>query len=149
MLGKYLESRAKGKTKEAIKNHLINKGFEVEDLGTNSTDSCDYPLFGIKVGENVVANENCKGIIVCSTGVGISIAANKVKGIRCALCWKKQIAEMCRRHNDANVLSLPGLHLEEQEAIEIVDTFLNTEFEGDRHLRRVNIINDYDNQRGI
>lgn len=134
--------------KEAIKEHLLNKGYEVEDLGTDSSSSCDYPLFGIKVGEAVASNKDSLGIVVCSTGVGISIAANKVKGIRCALCWKPKIAEMCRKHNDANVLSLPGLHLDKQEAIEIVDTWLSTDFEGDRHTRRVNIINDYDNKRG-
>lgn len=136
------------KIKEKIKKHLIDKGYEIKDLGTNSTDSCDYPLFGIKVGESVVSDKGSVGIIVCSTGVGISIAANKVKGVRCALCWKTKIAEMCRKHNDANVLSLPGLHLEENEALEIVDTWLNTEFEGERHTRRVNIINEYDEKRG-
>ena len=135
------------KIKELIKNHLKSKGYEIVDLGTNSTDSCDYPLFGIKVGESVVTNKDSKGIIVCSTGVGISIAANKVKGVRCALCWKKQIAEMCRRHNNANILALPGLHLEDKEALEIVNTWLNTDFEGERHERRVNIINDYDENR--
>lgn len=136
------------KLKEVIKKYLIDKGYDIKDLGTNSTDSCDYPLFGIKVGEAVVSDKGSVGIIVCSTGVGISIAANKVKGVRCALCWKTKIAEMCRKHNDANVLSLPGLHLEENEALEIVNTWLNTEFEGDRHTRRVNIINEYDKKRG-
>ena len=136
------------KIKEVIKQHLVSKGYEIEDVGTHSTDSCDYPIYGIKVGEGVVANQGSLGIIVCSTGVGISIAANKVKGIRCALCWKPKIAEMCRKHNDANMLSLPGFHLDEKEALEIVDTWLLTEFEGDRHTRRVNIINDYDNNRG-
>ena len=133
--------------KELIKKHLKEK-YDVIDLGTDSTDSCDYPLFGIKVGESVVNDEDSKGIVVCSTGVGISIAANKVKGVRCALCWKSKIAEMCRKHNDANVLALPGLHLSNEEALEIVDTWLNTDFEGDRHTRRVDIINDYDTKRG-
>jgi len=135
------------KVKELIKTHLNDK-YEVIDLGTDSTDSCDYPSFGIKVGESVARDVNSKGIVVCSTGVGISIAANKVKGVRCALCWKSKIAEMCRKHNDANVLALPGLHLTKEEAIEIVDVWLNTDFEGERHERRVNIINDYDNKRG-
>lgn len=133
--------------KELIKKHLKEK-YDVIDLGTDSTDSCDYPLFGIKVGESVVNDKDSKGIVVCSTGVGISIAANKVKGVRCALCWKSKIAEMCRKHNDANVLALPGLHLSNEEALEIVDTWLNTDFEGDRHTRRVGIINDYDTKRG-
>ena len=133
--------------KELIKKHLKEK-YDVIDLGTDSTDSCDYPLFGIKVGESVVNDEDSKGIVVCSTGVGISIAANKVKGVRCALCWKSKIAEMCRKHNDANVLALPGLHLSNEEALEIVNTWLNTDFEGDRHTRRVDIINDYDIKRG-
>lgn len=136
------------KIKEIIKSHLLERGYDIEDVGTHSTDSCDYPIYGIKVGESVIANEGSLGIIVCSTGVGISIAANKVKGIRCALCWKPKIAEMCRKHNDANMLSLPGLHLTSEEALEIVDTWISTEFEGDRHTRRVNIINEYDNNRG-
>ncbi len=134
--------------KETIKKYLLSKGYEIEDLGTNSKNSCDYPLFGIKVGEAVVNDKGSLGIVVCSTGVGISIAANKVKGVRCALCWKTKIAEMCRKHNNANVLSLPGLHLEANEAIEIVDTWLNTEFEGERHTRRVSIIDEYDKKRG-
>ena len=131
-----------------IMEYVKGLGHEVINFGTDNNDSCDYPEFGEKVGRAVVAGEADCGILICGTGVGISIAANKVKGIRCALCWKPKIAEMCRKHNDANMLSLPGLHLTSEEALEIVDTWLSTEFEGDRHTRRVNIINEYDNNRG-
>jgi len=122
--------------KEKLKKYLETKGCSVEDMGTNSTDSVDYPEFGHKVGVAVVEN-SAKGIVICGTGIGISIAANKVEGVRAALCHCKEYAELTRQHNDANVLALGGRFLTFDEAVEITETFLNTDFEGGRHLNRV------------
>ena len=123
--------------KEHIKAYLAAKGITCEDFGTNSTDSCDYPDFA-KPAAQAVANGQCeKGIVICTTGIGISISANKVKGIRCALCTDTLTAEMTRRHNDANMLAM-GAGIEgPMLAEQIVDSFLSTEFEGGRHARRV------------
>lgn len=129
--------------KEAVKKHLEQRGFEVKDLGTYSKDSCDYPVFG-KAVANEVANGNAeKGIVVCTTGIGISIAANKVKGVRCALCSDSLTAKMTRLHNNANVLAMGGGIIGENLAKEIVDVFLDTEFSGEeRHQRRIDLIED-------
>ena len=126
--------------KEHIKAYLAAKGITCEDFGTYSTDSCDYPVFGRAAAE-AVASGKCKtGIVICTTGIGISIAANKVKGIRCALCSDSLTAEMTRRHNNSNVLAMGAGIVGPNLAERIVDTFLNTEFEGGRHERRVNMI---------
>ena len=123
--------------KEHIKAYLAAKGITCEDFGTNSTDSCDYPDFG-KAAAQAVASGQCeKGIVICTTGIGISISANKVKGIRCALCGDVLSAEMTRRHNDANMLAMGAGIVGSMVAERIVDTFLSTEFEGGRHARRV------------
>ena len=123
--------------KEHIKAYLAAKGITCEDFGTNSTDSCDYPDFA-KPAAEAVANGQCeKGIVICTTGIGISISANKVKGIRCALCTDTLTAEMTRRHNDANMLAMGAGIVGPMLAERIVDTFLTTEFEGGRHARRV------------
>ena len=123
--------------KEHIKAYLAAKGITCEDFGTNSTDSCDYPDFG-KAAAQAVADGRCeKGIVICTTGIGISISANKVKGIRCALCGDVLSAEMTRRHNDANMLAMGAGIVGTLVAERIVDTFLTTEFEGGRHARRV------------
>ena len=123
--------------KEHIKAYLAAKGITCEDFGTNSTDSCDYPDFA-KPAAEAVANGQCeKGIVICTTGIGVSISANKVKGIRCALCTDTLTAEMTRRHNDANVLAMGAGIVGPMMAERIVDTFLSTEFEGGRHARRV------------
>lgn len=123
--------------KEHIKAYLAAKGITCEDFGTNSTDSCDYPDFA-KPAAEAVANGQCeKGIVICTTGIGVSITANKVKGIRCALCTDTLTAEMTRRHNDANVLAMGAGIVGPMLAERIVDTFLSTEFEGGRHARRV------------
>ena len=123
--------------KEHIKAYLAAKGITCEDFGTNSTDSCDYPDFA-KPAAEAVANGQCeKGIVICTTGIGISISANKVKGIRCALCTDTLTAEMTRRHNDANMLAMGAGIVGPMLAERIVDTFLSTEFEGGRHARRV------------
>ncbi len=127
--------------KEAIKKHLDSKNIKYKDFGTNSTDSVDYPEFGRAVA-NAVANGECtQGILICGTGIGISISANKVKGIRCALCGDVFSAEATREHNDANVLALGARVTGEGLALKIVDTFLNTPFSNDeRHQRRIDKI---------
>ena len=125
----------------ALKNHLKayleGKGYDVKDFGTHTTDSCDYPDFAAPAAQAVASGECEKGIVLCTTGIGVSMAANKVKGIRCALCHEPWSAEMTRRHNDANMLAIgagvTGTNLAER----IVDAFLTAEFEGGRHQRRV------------
>lgn len=128
--------------KESIKEYLEEEGIEYEDFGTYSTESVDYPDFGRKVSEAVANNEYDKGIVICGTGIGISISCNKVRGIRCALCNDTYSARMSREHNDANVLALGGRVLGRDLAVEIVKSYLGAEFQGGRHERRVNKITD-------
>ena len=123
--------------KEAIKAHLEQKGLACKDFGTYSKDSCDYPDFGAAAARAVASGECETGIVCCTTGIGISIAANKVKGIRCAHCADPLSAEMTRRHNDANVIALGAGMIGPNLARRMVEVFLNTEFEGGRHARRV------------
>ena len=124
--------------KEHLKAYLAAKGITCEDFGTNSTESCDYPVFGRAAAEAVSSGRCEKGIVICTTGIGISITANKVKGIRCALCRDVLSAELTRKHNNANMLALAGGFTGPFEAEHIVSAFLDTEFEGGRHERRVN-----------
>lgn len=120
---------------------LLEKlGHEYKDFGCYSTESCDYPDFGEAAARAVASGEYDRGIVICTTGIGISIAANKVKGIRCALCSEPLSAEMTRRHNDANMLAMGGGLIGNNMADRIVDAFLNTPFEGGRHQRRVDKI---------
>ena len=131
--------------KEHIKAYLTAQGKTCKDFGTDSTASCDYPIFGRAAAE-AVANGECEtGIVICTTGIGISITANKVKGIRCALCSDSVTAEMTRRHNNSNMLAMGAGVVGPLLAERIVDTFLNTEFEGGRHERRVNLMMDIEN----
>ena len=123
--------------KEVIKPFLIEQGHEVVDFGTNTTDSCDYPIYGEAVGEAVSFGDCDRGIAICGTGLGISMAVNKVPGIRAALCTNEFMAEMSREHNDANVLVLGARVLGEGLALRIVKIWLETEFAGDRHQRRI------------
>ena len=123
--------------KEAVKKHLEEKGIEIKDFGCYSPESVDYAVHAAKVAHCVADGEAEYGILVCSTGIGISMAANKVKGIRAALCCDTHAAEMTRRHNNANILCMGGLVISEQTGLDIVDTFLSFEFEGGRHQRRV------------
>ena len=123
--------------KEKIKAHLEEKGFEVKDCGTYTKDSCDYPDFGQAAAEAVASGDCEKGIVICTTGIGISIAANKVKGIRCALLSDMMSARMTRQHNDTNMMALGAAVVGPMLAMEIVDIWLSTEFEGGRHQRRV------------
>lgn len=123
--------------KERLKAHLLEQGHQVTDCGTNSTESCDYPDFGLAAAR-LVADGTCeRGIVLCTTGIGMSMAANKVKGVRCALCHEPLSAEMTRRHNDANVLAMGAGVTGGNLAERILDVFLSTEFEGGRHQRRV------------
>ena len=126
--------------KNEIKKHLDELGIEYKDYGTYTEQSCDYPIYGETVA-NAVANGECeKGLLFCGTGIGISLAANKVKGIRAVVCSDCFSAEMSRRHNNANILSLGGRVVGTGLAQKIVDIFLNTPFEGGRHERRVNML---------
>lgn len=132
--------------KEHIKAYLIRQGHEVTDVGTHSGDSCDYADFAYPAAKLLADGQVDRAIVVCSTGIGISIAANKVKGVRCALCSEPLSAEMTRRHNDANCLAMGGLLIGTMTAERIVDAFLNTEFEGGRHSRRVGKIHTIEEQ---
>lgn len=123
--------------KEHLKAYLTAQGHEVCDCGTNSPDSCDYPIYGKAAAEKVATGECDRGIVLCTTGIGISIAANKVRGVRCALCRDVLSAQLSRQHNDANMLALAGGFTAPFEAERLVDVFLTTEFEGGRHQRRV------------
>lgn len=128
--------------KEHIKAYLAAKGITCQDFGCDSLDSCDYPVFGRAAAQSVASGQCEKGIVVCTTGIGISISANKVPGIRCALCADPLSAEMTRRHNDANMLALGAGIVGSNLAERIVDVFLSTGFEGGRHARRVQLMMD-------
>ncbi|MDP2452999.1 MULTISPECIES: ribose 5-phosphate isomerase B [unclassified Kaistella] len=122
--------------KEIIKKHLEGK-FEVEDFGTFSPDSVDYPDFVHPAAESIEQGRNEFGILICGSGQGVAITANKHQKIRCALCWMPELASLSRQHNDANMIALPARFIASQLATDIVDTFLNTPFEGGRHQNRV------------
>ncbi len=128
---------------QSVKKHLEERGIEYKDFGTDDTNSCDYPDFGRAAAEAVAKGECEKGIVICTTGIGISIVANKVKGIRCALCSETTTARLTREHNDANVLAMGGGFTGELLANEIVDVFLDTEFSGlEKHSRRISKIEE-------
>jgi ribose 5-phosphate isomerase B len=129
--------------KEAVKKHLQERGLEFKDFGTYDLNSCDYPEFGRAAAEAVASGECDRGIVICTTGIGISIVANKVKGIRCALCSEKTSARLTREHNDANMLAMGGGMVGTVQALEIVDTFLDTPFsEMEKHSRRISKIEE-------
>lgn len=132
--------------KEKIKEFLLSKGYEVIDMGTHSTESVHYPDFAKKVALAVQRGEADRGILVCGTGIGMSITANKFKGIRAALCTNEYMARMSRRHNDANVLCLGERVLGVELALSIVEAWLEEEFEGGRHEVRVKLILDMENE---
>lgn len=123
--------------KDAVIYYLAQKGYEVLDFGTFSEESCDYPEYALKVCEKVVSNECDKGILICGTGIGMSIAANKVNGIRCAHVTDEFSAEMTRRHNNTNVIALGARISKTEDIVKYVDIFLHTEFDGGRHATRV------------
>jgi ribose 5-phosphate isomerase B len=130
--------------KEAIKNDLTKKGYTVKDFGTYSPESVDYPDYGIKASEAVARGECQFGIVICGSGIGISIAANKVKGIRAALVCDIERASLARMHNNANIVALGSRFMSFDIAKEVVTTFLNTPFEGQRHEKRVKKIDKYE-----
>jgi len=123
--------------KEQLRQKLAGEGHEVVDFGTGSNESCDYPDYAQPVGRDVAQGRYDRGILVCSTGIGMSIAANKVDGVRAAPAQSEDEVRMTREHNDANVLTLGAKYLDESRAMELIHTFLNTEFSGGRHARRV------------
>ncbi len=131
--------------KETLIKFIKDKGFEIEDLGTHSEDSCDYPDYALKVAKKV-AQEDARGILICGTGIGMSIAANKVKGIRAALVHNDVTAGMSRQHNNANILCIGARTNDESNAILMTKIWLETDFEGDRHQRRLSIITDYEGE---
>ncbi len=126
--------------KEAIKAHLEEKGLSYKDFGTNSTESCDYPDFAGPAAQAVASGECEKGIVCCTTGIGVSIVANKVPGVRCALLHDHMSARLTRQHNDANMMALGAAITSPMMAMELIDIFLSTEFQGGRHQRRVDKI---------
>lgn len=128
--------------KEKIKKYLLELDHEYEDFGTNSTESVDYPDFALKVAESVAKKECDRGILICGSGLGMSMAANKVPGIRAALCCNAEMARLSREHNDANVLTIGARLIDENTAKEIVRVWLTTDFAGNRHLGRINKIRD-------
>ncbi|TYB87221.1 MAG: ribose 5-phosphate isomerase B [Kosmotoga sp.] len=126
--------------KEHVKDYLKKKELDVIDYGTDSEQSVDYPDFGKKVVRAVQNGEVDRGIVICGTGIGMSMVANKYKNVRAALCLYPKMAEMARRHNDANILAMGGRLVAPQLAVDILDVFLNTNFEGGKHKRRVDKI---------
>jgi ribose 5-phosphate isomerase B len=126
--------------KQAIIEHFSKLGYSFKDFGCHSTESIDYPDYGHPVAEHVQNDNKTLGIVICGSGNGINMTVNKHQGIRSALCWNKELAELARQHNNANVLALPARFIDENNAFQMVDAFLTTEFEGGRHERRVNKI---------
>jgi len=133
--------------KERIKRQLEKLGVDYEDVGTDSTEPVDYPIYAQKVAERVASGEAERGILICGSGNGMQIAANKIQGIRAALAWNEETSKLARQHNDANVLSVPARMISPEEAGKVVQSFLETEFEGGRHARRVGEIGDLEKKR--
>lgn len=131
--------------KEIVREYLEGKGYEMMDMGTYNTDSVDYPDYGLKAAYEVAAGHAERGIVICGTGIGISISANKVRGIRCALCHDVYSAEMTRAHNDSNVLAMGGRVVGRDLALRIVQAWVESDFEGGRHARRIDKITEYEN----
>lgn len=129
--------------KELLKSYLQTKGIEIKDFGTHSEERADYADYAHPVATSVESKEVDFGLLMCGSGNGINMSANKHKGIRAALCWNSQIAELARQHNDANILTLPARFITEEEAKKCVDIFLATAFEGGRHTDRVRKISDF------
>jgi len=126
--------------KEAIKKHLIDNNYQIQDFGTFSEESVDYPDTAHPAVRSIVGGANDAGILICGTGQGMQLTANRYPKIRAALCWSPEIAELARKHNDANVLAIPGRFVDEKTAVSIAEIWLKTDFEGGRHRRRVDKI---------
>ncbi len=134
------------KLKEEIKKYLDEIGIEYKDFGTNSEERCDYPEFAEKVAKAVQKKECEKGILVCGTGFGVSIVANKFKGIRCASCWNEEVARLLKGHNNANIIALPGRFINVSQAIVILRAWIATEFMEGRHSERLQMIENIENE---
>ena len=130
--------------KNRIVEHLLKAGHEVINVGTDTLDSCNYPDFGLKVGELVGSHQADFGVVICTSGEGIAIAANKVKGVRCGLAYNDEVAALMRQHNDANVIAFGQKFMPIEDVIRRLDIFLSTDFEGGRHQTRVDIIKNYE-----
>lgn len=128
--------------KEEVKKHLVNRGLDVHDYGTNSSESVDYPDYAHQLGKAINSGEYKRGIVICGSGNGVQMTVNKYPKVRCALCWTSEIAHLGRQHNDCNVVSLPARFISCETALQIVDEFLDTPFEGGRHQRRVEKISE-------
>ena len=128
--------------KDTVVKYLKEKGYEVTDVGTNSHESCHYPVFGAEVGK-LVASKKCDfGIVICTSGEGICMAANKIKGVRCGIGYNDEVSKLVRQHNDANVISFGAKFMNTKDILKRIDIFLTTEFEGGRHQTRVDMIKD-------
>ena len=128
--------------KEKVKKELDEMGIEYEDVGTDSTESVDYPVYARKVAEKVASGEVEQGLLICGSGNGMQIAANKIHGIRAALAWNEETARLARQHNDANVLSVPARMIPFEEVSKVIKSYLEADFEGGRHARRVDEITE-------
>lgn len=132
--------------KEKVKKQLAELGYEYEDVGTNSTESVDYPIYAQKVAEKVASGEVEQGLLICGSGNGMQIAANKIHGVRAALAWNEETARLARQHNDANVLSVPARMISPEEVSKVVKSYLDAKFEGGRHQRRVEEISELEKE---
>lgn len=132
--------------KNVLKEYLLDNGYEVEDFGTNSEDSCDYPDYAGKAAKAVASGACDKGVVVCGTGIGVSITANKVNGVRCALCHDVFSAKATRAHNDSNMIAMGQRVIGEGLALEILKAWLSTEFEGGRHIQRIEKMMAYEGE---
>lgn len=132
--------------KEEIKKYLDEKGIEYKDFGTESEERTDYPIYGELVAKAVQSKECEKGILVCGTGFGMAIVANKFKGIRCASCWNEEVAKLLKGHNNANIIALPGRFINVSQAVVILRAWLATEFMGGRHTERLKMIEDIEKE---
>lgn len=127
--------------KEKVKSYLSSRGYEVKDYGTNSSESVDYPDMVHPLGRDINNGVYELGIVICGSGNGVQMTVNKYKNVRCALCWTPEIAELARQHNNANILAMPARFISQEVALNIVDKYLSTSFEGGRHEKRVEKIN--------
>ena len=132
--------------KEELKKYLNSLGHDVIDCGTYSTDSCNYPEFAIKAAQAVSEGKADRGIVICRSGVGVSICANKVKGIRCVLAYNPRVAELSREHNDANMIAFGADYFTLEEVKTMLNNFIKADFAGGKHLTRVNMIKDFENK---
>lgn len=135
--------------KEIVKKHLEEKGYEVIDCGTFSKESCNYPTYALNTAEKVKNKEADKGILICNSGEGVAISANKVKGIRCGIGYNNDVAHLVVKHNNCNMIAFGAHFFSVEQIMEMVDIFLSSKFEGGRHEIRVNIISDYEDKHGL